>query len=170
MALDGFVYLAETSGAAANFSFTSIPSGYVDLVMRGSVQSATGAFTQTADMRCNGDTGSNYDQFFFGTNGSTTTTYSSETAAQASGTLGVCGGSYLGTWTAEWETYISGYDDSSSYTTWVTRCGMGGGASGYNVNAFAGGIWRNTATVTSLTSVNLNQDADTRILLFGRRI
>ena len=95
MAANNWIRIESLSGAAANYSFTSIPSGYKSLILKGSVQSATGTFMQICSMQCNSDTGTNYGYGEFGYRESTTTLRTGMWDNGDGGYLCQIGGSYL---------------------------------------------------------------------------
>lgn len=168
MSANSWIPIGVNSGAASDYTFSAIPAGYKELILRGHMQSSTSAFTTRADMRCNGDDASNYNYYSYGY----VANYTLKKDASSStgeGYLTFLAGSYLGDWGGFFETHIFGVDDTSRWTQWVTATGNGGGTNGYNISHFAGGLWRNTAAVTSLTTVSANWDAGSYVSLYGRK-
>ena len=169
MAANNWIPIASLSGASSEYSFTSIPSGYKSLILKGSVQSATGTFMQICSMRCNSDTGTNYGYGEFGFRENTTTTRSGMWSGGDAGYLCQIGGSYLGDWRSHVEIHIFGYDNTDRYTQWVGTSSTGAGTQGYNSTAFYSGYWEDTSVVTQLDTVNMNPEADSRLTLYGRK-
>tara|TARA_B100001996_G_C18620349_1_gene577440 strand:- start:773 stop:1282 length:510 start_codon:yes stop_codon:yes gene_type:complete len=169
MAANNWIPIQTLSGAAANYSFTSIPSGYKSLILKGSMQSATNTFMQICELQCNGDTGTSYAKSTFGYRENATTLRYFMGDAQTGGYFGWIGGSYLGDWNSHVELHIFGYDNTDRYTQWAATCSTGAGAQGYNSTIFMGGIWKNTSVVTQLDTVYLNPDAGSRLTLYGRK-
>lgn len=169
MAANNWIPIQTLSGAAANYSFTSIPSGYKSLILKGSVQSATNTFMQICSMRCNSDTGTNYGYGEFGYRENATTLRTGMWDNGDGGYLCQIGGSYLGDWLSHVEIHIFGYDNTDRYTQWVGTSSTGAGAQGYNSTAFYSGYWKDTSVVTQLDTVNMNPDADSRLTLYGRK-
>ena len=85
------------------------------------------------------------------------------------GTAGFIGGSYLGDWMAHIEIHIFGNDDSNRYTQWVGTSAMGGGANGFNVTMFGGGLWKDMSVVTQLDTFAFNFNSDSVLTLYGRK-
>ena len=168
MAKEGWEAIGQQTGASSDYTFAGIPAGYDELVLRGSVQSATGTFTQRVDLRCNGDTGTNYTYAKFGTVANNTVVQTMVNNGSV-GYLAHVGGSYLGDWGCWFECWLSNVSNSDIYTTWVSRIALGGGANGYNAGGFMAGAWKNTAAITSLTTVNGNWNAPSVMTLWGRK-
>lgn len=170
MAANNWIPIGTSSGSATDYSFTSIPSGeYKGFILRGSLQASSSVFTNEFYLRCNNDTGSNYADADFGYLANTTSVRSNMVDSVSGGTGGFTGGSYLGNWQAVVEIHIFGVSDTNRYTTWVGTSAMGGGANGYNINMFAGGIWKNTANVTQLDTFVLSPDTNSTFTLYGRK-
>ena len=151
MAANNWIPIGTSSGSATDYSFTSIPSGeYKGFILRGSLQASSSVFTNEFYLRCNNDTGNNYADADFGYMINTTSVRSNMADSVSGGTGGFTGGSYLGNWQAVVEIHIFGVSDTNRYTTWVGTTSMGGGAQGYNINMFAGGICVNLETRCTL--------------------
>jgi len=169
MAANNWIPIQTISGAATEYSFTSIPAGYKSLILKGNLQSATTGYTQEFYLRCNGDTGYNYQDSDFGYQLNTTSLRTNGAQSVSGGTGGFVGASYLGDWGSHVEIHMFGVDNTDRYTTWAGTSAVGGGANGYNVTMFGGGIWQNTASITQIDTLSLNANANSTLTLYGRK-
>ena len=63
------------SGGVASITFSSIPATYTDLVIKASVRTNNNAVFDNAQVRFNGDTGTNYSRLYLVGDGSTTISF-----------------------------------------------------------------------------------------------
>ena len=141
MATNTYVALATQtlSSAAASVTFSSIPQGYTDLVIV-----ATGTATAgniNANLRFNGDSGSNYsDTYVSGTGASAASArHSNQTFMYLQG---------YGWWDQTQGNdivHIMNYSNTTTYKTVLSRADF----SNNGVSA-AVGLWRSTAAITSI--------------------
>lgn len=129
-----------TGSAVADYTFTSIPGSYTDLIFVTNIKgSAASAYMNS---RINGDTAANYSQ---------RTLYASGSASGTSGNSGQTIG-YLAQNgninSTDFSTYIFSYNDYSNATTYKTWLGFCGSAS-LEVEATTG-VWRSTSAITSI--------------------
>ena len=141
------------SGGSSSISFSSIPSTFKHLQVRGVLFSSSA--NNDILMRFNSDSGSNY---------STHTLYGSGSAAGAFATapssyisLGFTGSASNG---AAFVTDVLEYGNTNTYKTARALNGLDQNGSGYVT--FNSGSWRNSAAVNTITithgnSVNFNQ-------------
>jgi len=127
------------NGAATSYTFSSIPSGYTDLVLVANIAETptTGSFV----FRVNGDSGTNYSTTYLDGNGSTATSgrYSTQSSAYFT---------YEGIGTG-WGTYIinfNNYSNTSTYKTVIARASNAGNSAEATVS-----LWRSTAAINSIT-------------------
>ena len=149
---------------AANVTFSSIPSTYKHLQIRGIVRELTGGFDQ-AFMQFNSDTGTNYATHNLNGNGSSagagaTTTTSSMSVAAIPGvnqSANVFGGTVID---------ILDYANTNKYKTVRSLSGTDNNGSGYVW--FASGLWQNTNAVSTITiSTSSNFVQYTQFALYG---
>jgi hypothetical protein len=135
------------AGGVASITFSSIPSTYSHLQIRGlnkDTQAAPG--TQVLSVQFNGDTAANYSFHRLTGNGST-----ASAAAGTSTTLFYTGSTILnvantfGTFILD----ILDYKDTNKYKT--ARSLDGSDANGSGEISLRSGSWRNTAAITSIT-------------------
>ena len=137
------------STATANVTFSSIPSAYTDLVIVcDNLFIASG--TPNLRVRLNGDTGSNYSVTPIEGNGATA--YS----VRQINITGIDFGYYTSLYPISTSTIpnnaiinIMNYSNSTTYKTVLARSGSS--YTGTNANV---GLWRNTASITSVTVTN----------------
>jgi hypothetical protein len=157
------------SGSAANVEFTSIPSTYTHLQIRGLAKSASTGSLDNLELQFNADTGSNYKTHFLYGNGSTaaagvgggTTTI---LAARITG-----GGSSYGSMFGGFVLDILDYANTNKYKT--TRSLSGHDENGSGEVFFESGLWLNTNAITSikLYVTNFNVAQYSHFALYGIR-
>ncbi|MEI8286719.1 MAG: hypothetical protein WCG15_05410 [Actinomycetes bacterium] len=136
------------STTTASVTFSSIPSGYTDILVKVSSRSADSG-TDIA-IRFNGDTGNNYTFIRLYANGSTVSTSASTTTrlinnmmVQASYTANVFGNG---------EIYIPNYT-SSNYKS-VSIDGVTENNDTTSFQAFTAGLWSSTSAINSITLIS----------------
>ena len=122
--------------AAASVTFSSIPGTYTDLVI---VFDGLASASQTFSIQFNGDTGSNYSNTVLGGDGS-----SAFSARNSNVTAAIMGINYS-TGRSNFILNIMNYSNSTTNKTALCRSNNANGETNARV-----GLWRNTATVTSL--------------------
>jgi len=144
------------SGGAANFSFTSIPSTYTHLQLRGIVRSnQAGSGITTTTLQFNSDTGNNYAYHNLIGNGTAASVGGVATqpnititnAPQLSATSNAFGFTIID---------ILDYTNTNKYTT--IRALHGADLNGSGQIILSSGLWMNTSAITSIT-VNPAGDA-----------
>lgn len=151
--------------ATGSVTFSSIPGTYADLLLLCLVRGTNASTTVNIRLRFNGDTGSNYDY------SDENRTGSAQGVAAAFLQVGSAPGSTApATTAAAFEIPIPRYAD----TTWhkTTRCNSFvkfGTAGGNLLMQAAGGIWRSTAAITSVTVLPSagNWDIGSAFYLYG---
>jgi hypothetical protein len=130
------------TSAASDVTFVSIPSTYTDLVIVGSIKSATATSPQTY-VRFNGDTASNYSVTTLHGNGST------------AGSVGFSGQTFIRynyvtdpntTNFAPVIMNINNYSNSTTYKTALTKFGLA--SIGLDTTV---GLWRSTSAISQVT-------------------
>jgi len=138
-----------TSGGTASITFSSIPSTYTHLQLRGILQGAnTGSTDDTWKITFNSDTATNYSYHEIYGQGTAANTLAGSTVAAvnsygvpSSGFTSIFAGTIID---------VLDYVNTNKYKTLR-------GLTGYNSNAttdsinFVSGNWRNTAAITSIT-------------------
>jgi len=146
------------STSASTISFTSIPSTYTHLQLRGSIQSNRGSYNvDNATVRFNSDSAANYSRHNVDASASTTT------APEAYGTGGATFGGPIPVVTGVATSVFNGfvmdvldYANTNKYKTMRILAGYdvngtgGTGSFGGTVGLYSG-AWQNTNAVTSIT-------------------
>lgn len=145
-AANTYVPIATTTitGSAANITFSSIPSTYTDLVLVFNGQSSRAAVSDDFTVQLNSDTGANYSETQMQGNGT------AGSSSRASGTSNMFGNTNcrIGGTTGAMSNVIlsfNNYVNSTTYKTVLARLN----ASDSVVTA-AVGLWRSTATITTI--------------------
>ena len=138
-----------STGSAGAMTFTSIPSTYKHLQIRGILRTNdTGSFNNQ-QMRFNSDSGSNYAFHTFSGNGSTTSTSGSATqtsfndfmrATSNSLTAGIFGVAIVD---------LLDYTNTNKYKT--LRALQGADSNGDGIVGITSGVWMSTAAISTIT-------------------
>tara|TARA_B100000586_G_C20096289_1_gene422632 strand:+ start:237 stop:746 length:510 start_codon:yes stop_codon:yes gene_type:complete len=169
MAANNWIPIGTNSGASSDYSWTSIPAGYKELILRGHVQSATSSFMIRGELRVNGASTA-YTASEYGYEETATLRYYADgTGTKDGGYLGYIGGSYLGSWHSYIECHLYGVSDSNQTVTWNSMASCGGSSNGYNANIFCSGLWDNSSTITQIDTVNMNPNSTSFMTLYGRK-
>jgi len=152
------------SGGSSTIDFTSIPSGFTHLQLRGINRNTTA--DNTFRLRFNSDTGSNYSRHFLYGNGASA--LAAAGASQTSTGIGIIANS--GNSASIFSAFvidILDYKDTSKYKTMRSLGGYDANGSG-NVGLFSG-VWMNTAAITSISllSDSGNQNQYSQFALYG---
>jgi hypothetical protein len=153
------------SGGTASAVFSSIPSTYKHLQIRGIAQTAVNTFIEDARIQFNSDTGSNYIRHALMGNGASATAYSN------TGTSILVDAAVSGTVSGTANIFAVSIIDILDYTnTNKNKTVRVLNGADFNGNPFGGnggrvtltsGLWTSTAAITSITlggnSSNLNQ-------------
>jgi hypothetical protein len=153
-----------SSGSSSTLSFTSIPSTYQHLQIRGIAADGVG---NSILVTFNSDTGANYARHRLTGNG---------TAAAAVGTSGInnmpiFGQSGIGTATSTFGAFVLDlldYKDTNKYKTVRNLSGLDQNGSG-GVE-FMSGLWQSTSAVSTITLANAganNYSSGTTFALYG---
>lgn len=142
-----------TGSSQRQYTFTSIPSTYTDLVLvvRGSAGAGANCY-----IRFNSDTGTNYSFIYMSGNGSGTE--SGKAATQDAAYAGAFYGNSMCT------THIMNYANTSSYKTILTR----NGDAAQFARTFSN-TWRSTSAINSVAFFGneANLDVGTTLTLYG---
>jgi len=139
------------NGSATTLTFSSIPSTYVALQIRGIANDANGF---NIALRFNGDTGSNYAFHRLLGNGSTASVAAFATQTYAN-YLGACASA-----ANIFAAYITDIHDYASTTKAKTiRTFHGADANGSGPVSLSSGLWTSTSAITSISIVNTGPNA-----------
>jgi len=128
------------SSAQATISFTSISSGYTDLIcIINMTRSASG---NNLSLRLNSDTGTNYSSTYLEADGSST--YSGRGSNEAAMRIAAIAGGF-GTDQSTIIINLQNYSNATTYKTVLTRYSEASTIVGCSI-----GLWRNTSAITSI--------------------
>jgi hypothetical protein len=138
------------SGGSATVSFSSIPSTFKHLQIRGTHRSDAASSGNNVGlyMRFNSDTGSNYNWHELAGNGSGTLAYGQADSGINASPHGPRSGDTANVFNAE-VIDILDYTDTNKNTT--TRALAGDDLNGSGWIHLSSGLWRNTAAITTIT-------------------
>lgn len=143
--------------AVANYTFSSIPSTYTDLVLISSVKYTSA--TSHILVQLNGDTGTNYSNtFLYGTGLSA---LSGRNSGLDAGYFGRAENGNYGVGV----THFQNYSNTTTFKTWVSR----GDAPSTLTIAYVN-LWRSTAAISSMKLIALagqNFEAGSTFTLYG---
>jgi hypothetical protein len=153
--------IATSTGGGASITFSSIPSTYKNLQIRGITSNGAGGYLR---VRFNGDSGNNYSWHELYANGSTVT------AAGASATSAMIIDEVLSATTNVYGAFVFDVIDYGNTNKNKTLRNLGGqdsNGSGFVVPT--SGAWYNTAAVTSITITPVSGTfaSNTHIALYG---
>lgn len=162
------------AGGSSSVTFSSIPSTYTHLVVRGSIQSNRGSYAiDNATVRFNSDSGANYSRHNGNASAATTT------APEAYGTGGATFGGPIPLVTSVATNVFNGfvmdvldYANTSKYKTLRILGGYdvngttGTGSFGGSVGLYTGS-WQNTNAITSITLAPVDGTAFTQYSSFA---
>jgi hypothetical protein len=148
-------------GSQASITFSSIPSTYQHLQIRGVVRSDRGVTIEGLSIRFNSDTGLNYAYHGIQGTGSSAASFAGWDNDQSLSSLAAsanAGSSIFGAGVID----ILDYANTNKYTTIRTLTGVNNNDASNGRAALFSGLWRNTAAITSFTifsgaSTNLSQ-------------
>ena len=136
------------AGGASSIDFTSIPSTYKHLQIRGIGKSNRGTFVKDdIAIQVNADTGSNYSWHVLNGNGSTVT------ASAGTSATSVAMWDYLGTSVTfdKYGAFIIDLLDYANTSKYKTIRGLGGtDANGSGAIGFNSGLWMSTSAISSI--------------------
>jgi hypothetical protein len=145
------------SSSQTNFTFSSIPGTYTDLIIIYSAKSSTSGFD--AYMRFNADAGANYSATYASGTGTTTS------SGKQSNNTGILLDNYGAVFTTEFNMTrinIMNYANATTYKTALIRSDYASSGTDMNV-----GLWRNTAAITSITIVGSSFATGSTFTLYG---
>jgi hypothetical protein len=149
------------SSATANYTFSSVPSTYTDLILVVGNLTAS-ATSQGLNMQFNSDTGSNYSVTHLSGNGS-----SAASGRQSNASNIQIGYAVVGASTTEPSTIIiniQNYSNTTTNKTAISRTSLAGSEVDANV-----GLWRNTAAINAIKifTGSANMQTGTTLTLYG---
>jgi hypothetical protein len=134
-----------SSGTSSSFDFTSIPSGFKHLQIRGvGYASGAGANWYDAFMQFNGDTGTNYDYHALDGNGT------AASAAASNNRSNMIVGYFGGTYQSGMVIDILDYTDTNKYKTVRALTGLNQNNSNDRGILLVSNLWRSTSAITSI--------------------
>ena len=145
------------SGGAASVSFTSIPSTYSHLQLRGIIRtdvSGTGGIFP--NMRFNSDSGSNYARHNLGAYGSTSATTDVNAGSSLSSVVATAIAPKAGDLASTYGAFvidILDYANTNKYKTsrYLMGLDLNGGANSYIY--FGSGLWQSTSAITQIDMI-----------------
>ena len=149
------------SGGSSTITFSSIPSDYTHLQVRGIARTATNV---SLVLRFNSDTASNYSRHYLNGNGASVGAGGAAGSTSAYAGTTATGTSAFGASIID----ILDYKDTNKYKT--VRALSGGDNNGSGFVQFMSGSWRNTNAVTSIDIFQVDGDSFTQyssIALYG---
>lgn len=147
------------SSSVTSFTLSSIPGTYTDLLLVIDGAPITGGTSMDSNWQFNGDTGANYSDIRFQTNFCDRS--NNATSSRFGQPQSV--GRYIQT------LHIMDYANTSIYKSTIARSGSGT-SSVSPVAEIYGGLWRNTAAITSITVISgqaRNYTSGTVVTLYG---
>ncbi len=156
------------SGGAANIEFTSIPSTFTHLQIRGIARGTRTEVNSGIDITLNSDTGSNYSYHALYGNATNALAY-----GYANQTNIYSGGILAASSTADCFSPllidILDYKNTNKYKTLRILCGAEYNSSAFDEISFSSGLWRSTSAITSikLTPTFNNHAQYTQFALYG---
>lgn len=159
---------ATGTGSSGTITFSSIPSTYTHLQVRGIFQDSLGY--SIIKIQLNGDTGSNYSWHrLFGEPSSSASGQASGAATQSSISPGPNGGPTGTTEMGVAVIDLLDYASTSKYKTIKFFGGVASTSSAYNYIALSSGLWQSTSATTSLTLfvTGANFTTTTTFALYG---
>lgn len=138
------------AGGSSTITFSSIPSTYTHLQLRGIVRSTTSGTSigDNVDLRFNSDSGSNYARHLLQGDGSTAATSTNTSGSLTRFTVAPRAGTTASTFTG-FVMDILDYANTNKYKTLRTLSGVD--TNGAGIVMFISGLWMSTSAVTSIT-------------------
>lgn len=152
------------SGGQSSVTFSSIPQGYTDLKIVGSVRSTNAAVYGGVDMKFNGSSAGYYSRNLEGGDG-VANSYTTSNVSQLKAGY-ISGGNSTANTFGTFEVYIPNYTSSNNKSTSVESAGETNAANGIYMNLFAN-LWANTAAITSITFSSDNLGQYSTFTLYG---
>ena len=157
------------SGGASSITFSSIPSTYTHLQIRGIGRTNYNFNSDTYHLNFNSDTGSNYAKHQLIGNGSSVNAYATASTTKTTGGLvaaltspaGVFGGALMD---------IMNYSNTTTYKTVRFLGGKDENSASYGEIWFASSLWMNTSAINSITITSDNGGSwvqGTQFALYG---
>lgn len=135
------------SGGSSSISFTSIPSTYKHLQVRGIIRTTAGSNNWDVNVRCNNDSGSNYSfhNMFADGSGSVPATGAASQTAMTFDRAGVGDANIFSGVVAD----FLEYSNTNKYK--VMRALSGNDRNGVGIVTYNAGAWYNSTTISTLT-------------------
>jgi hypothetical protein len=142
------IILAEANGAAASYTFASIPQVWTHLVLIASLQTGAGATLDDVRMTFNGNSAANYYEQFM--RASTTTNTVTQALASTSLRIGSVPGQAAGGFST-CTCWIPNYSVAQIHSFYSQGFAALGLATGNLRLESYGGLWNSAAAITSIT-------------------
>jgi len=152
------------SAGASSIAFSSIPQGYTDLKLVGSVRTTNASTYGAVDMTFNGSSTGYSSKNLEGGDGAANS-YST-TGASTIKVGYVSGANATANAFGTLEAYIPSYTSSNNKSVSVDSAGETNATTGIYMNLFAN-LWSNTAAITSITLSSNNLGQYTTFTLYG---
>jgi hypothetical protein len=168
---DSIATVTVGSGGAADVTFSSIPSTYKHLQIRG-IARKNGANNDTVgvQMTFNGDTASSYNAHFLLGDGSSAVGYTTGASRANIDSLYMAGGGMTANVFGAQVIDILDYADTSKYKSTRQLSGVSSNAaSAIDYILFGSGLWRSTSAITSITLTGNNFVQYSSFALYGIR-
>jgi hypothetical protein len=157
------------NGSSGTISFTSIPSTYTHLQIRGISRDARAVTVDTGYFVINSDTGTNYAYHLLNGNGSTASAGANSSSAPSNTSVFVIPGTSAGaSMMSATITDFFDYKNTNKYKTIRTLSGVDLNGSGNTW--FTSALWMNTNAITQIDVVSGTGSAwttDTKFALYG---
>jgi hypothetical protein len=152
---DSIATVTVGAGGSSSISFTSIPSTYKHLQIRGILRSNSANNYDNVSLRFNSDSGSNYASHYLAGNGASASAYAWTSAAQIESFYTAGGGGISNMFSAT-VIDILDYANTSKYKTTRHLNGFdnnGTGAFDFAKGAvlLSSGLWQNTSAISTVT-------------------
>ena len=155
------------TGSETTLSFSSIPSTYKSLQIRGIAMAVNATYTRNWNMTFNSDTGTNYAYHYLLGNGSTASAGGGATNANTLSGLSVAGSSLANT-PAPMIIDIIDYANTNKNKTVKSLTGVNNNGGGAQEVTISSGLWMSTAAITSIQLViNGVYAAGSKFTLYG---
>jgi hypothetical protein len=149
MALQLFkIETVEVASPVASVTFTSIPQGYTDLIVKVSARTNNNAVFDNAQVRFNSDSGSNYSRKIIASEGTGINNISATGNAAFFASYSLNGTTATASTFSNTEFYIPNYASSNYKSISVDSSVENNATTGYD--GLAAGLWSSTSAITSI--------------------
>lgn len=150
------------SGGVSSVTFSSIPATYTDLIIKASVRTNNNAVFDTAQVRFNSDSGTNYSRLFLLGDGSATQTFRASANNAYFPSYAFSGANATANTFSNTEFYIPNYRSANQKSISVDAVSENNATAGYD--GLHAGLWSGTAAITS---INIAPSSGTLLLQYS---